>query len=157
MEDYLKTQTLNTFVNYWYEDPKLVDPANGDYRLQDSSPCIDAGVTEGAPSVDYTGAERVYAPDLGAYENSNTNIWVIGNAVSYYTAIGELNGSLAEQLANDANQALHQYEKGDLGKSAKHIEDLVKHLNNNSLAELVSKNAKADLNNRATILIKLLK
>ena len=59
-------------------DPQFVDPANGDFRLLASSPCIDAGTTTG-PSTDILGKTRpVDVPgvgrdgagafDMGAYE-----------------------------------------------------------------------------------------
>lgn len=46
-------------------DPQFIDSGRGDYRLRDSSPCINAGVPLG-------GINRLStlgtAPDLGAYE-----------------------------------------------------------------------------------------
>jgi hypothetical protein len=66
-------------------DPKFVDPANGDFHLQSTSPCIDAGLTTSTtstttPKADIVGVQRglkaVGAPargdgsgmDIGAYE-----------------------------------------------------------------------------------------
>jgi hypothetical protein len=66
-------------------DPKFVDPANGDFHLQSTSPCIDAGLTTSTtstttPKADISGVQRglkaVGAPargdgsgmDIGAYE-----------------------------------------------------------------------------------------
>lgn len=55
-------------------DPRFVDAANGDYRLLDHSPCIDAAsasyVTDGA--TDLLGNPRVVgaAPDMGCYEGA---------------------------------------------------------------------------------------
>jgi hypothetical protein len=59
-------------------DPLFIDPANGDFRLQPNSPCIDAGTVvetqtdlEGNPRpVDVVGrgAEGAGAFDMGAYE-----------------------------------------------------------------------------------------
>ncbi|MCE9615588.1 MAG: right-handed parallel beta-helix repeat-containing protein [Lentisphaerae bacterium] len=47
------------------EDPRLREPAQGDYRLSDGSPCIDAGtLVAGINETRMRGA----APDLGAYE-----------------------------------------------------------------------------------------
>lgn len=60
-------------------DPRFVNPAGGDYRLQADSPCLDAGrVTDGLPQ-DFSGAPRPRKAldpwrgdggcfDLGAYE-----------------------------------------------------------------------------------------
>lgn len=49
-------------------DPRFTDAASGDYHLQADSPCIDAGTSTGAPSVDIEGTPRDTAPDIGAYE-----------------------------------------------------------------------------------------
>jgi len=48
-------------------DPLMTDPANGDFTLQATSPCIDAGV-DVSLTEDYVGAGLVGAPDIGAYE-----------------------------------------------------------------------------------------
>jgi hypothetical protein len=47
-------------------DPQMVHPANGDFHLQASSPCIDAGVNVGLIQ-DYAGSSIVGLPD-SAYE-----------------------------------------------------------------------------------------
>ena len=58
---------------YWLEgnidtDPLFSDPDNGDYTLQELSPCIDAGTADldgdGEDDIEYVGA----APDMGAFE-----------------------------------------------------------------------------------------
>jgi len=58
---------------YWLEgnidtDPLFTDPENGDYTLQEGSPCIDAGTADldgdGEDDIEYVGA----APDMGAFE-----------------------------------------------------------------------------------------
>ena len=54
------------------EDPRFVDPDNGDFRLKDDSPCIGAGLTEDAPETDILGIIRGVPPDMGAYENALT-------------------------------------------------------------------------------------
>jgi hypothetical protein len=62
-------------------DPMFVDTANGDYRLQVGSPCIDAGIQDTliiynngqdtliVPPMNYVGS----APDMGAYEFDPTS------------------------------------------------------------------------------------
>jgi len=51
-------------------DPQFTNPAAGDYHLNDYSPCIGAGTSEGAPAEDIEGKKRGTPPDMGAYENS---------------------------------------------------------------------------------------
>ena len=56
-------------------DPLFTDPENGDYSLQDGSPCIDAGTADidgdGVDDItDYAGS----APDMGAYEFGEPSI-----------------------------------------------------------------------------------
>jgi parallel beta-helix repeat protein/predicted outer membrane repeat protein len=50
--------------------PLFVDAENGDYHLTASSPCIDAGTSEGAPNTDIDGVSRPQGAgyDIGAYE-----------------------------------------------------------------------------------------
>jgi len=57
-----------TSVDNINDDPKLRNPASGDYRLQGNSPAIDAGVETG-DIFDYRGYYRVGAPDIGAFES----------------------------------------------------------------------------------------
>jgi hypothetical protein len=52
-------------------DPKLKNfqlDGKGDYRLQPTSPCINAGTTQGAPTTDIDGVVRTGNPDIGPYE-----------------------------------------------------------------------------------------
>ncbi len=57
-----------TSVDNINEDPKLRNPASGDYRLQGNSPAIDAGADIGEV-FDYRGFYRVGLPDIGAFES----------------------------------------------------------------------------------------
>ena len=56
-------------------DPLFVDAKNGDYHLQDNSPCISSGImTDDVPVTDIDGNPRSNPsgsrPDMGCYENS---------------------------------------------------------------------------------------
>jgi len=60
-------------------DPRFVRPAwgePGDYHLQNGSPAIDSGNTEGAPSVDLENHPRDTQPDIGAYEFQLFVFWI---------------------------------------------------------------------------------
>ncbi len=63
------------FVREGTFDFGLLDPVfdPGDYRLQPDSPCVNAGVREGAPAIDLGGNRRVcgFGVDIGAYELCN--------------------------------------------------------------------------------------
>ena len=54
-----------------YGDPQFTDPANNDFRLQQSSPCIDAGSNDYVTTAtDLDGNQRIVngTVDMGAYE-----------------------------------------------------------------------------------------
>ena len=69
-------------------DPLLVDPENvecasRDYSLDESSPCIDAADSSGAPTVDIEGLARGASPDIGAHEYPSPAQPPTVDAVSY--------------------------------------------------------------------------
>ncbi len=57
-------------VNVVQADPQFLDQPNNDYHLTASSPCIDAGTSTGAPTIDYDGNQRPVngIVDIGPYE-----------------------------------------------------------------------------------------
>jgi hypothetical protein len=52
------------------DNPRFVDDVNWNFRLQDSSPLIDAGTTDTFTpvSTDLDGKPRTGKPDIGCYE-----------------------------------------------------------------------------------------
>ena len=56
--------------NIYTFNPEFVDLPNNDYHLTSTSPCIDAGTSEGAPLTDFDGNTRPVGNgwDIGAYE-----------------------------------------------------------------------------------------
>lgn len=72
MDEYLADQQLNTYENNIEADPVFKDASGGDFTLMKSSPCIDGGVADQAPTTDFRGKERKDGvPDIGAYEHDN--------------------------------------------------------------------------------------
>ena len=49
-------------------DPLMIDPANGNFKLNPHSPCVNAG-TDVSLTEDYEGLKIRHAPDIGAHEN----------------------------------------------------------------------------------------
>lgn len=60
-------------------NPLFIDLTNGIYYLNDRSPCIGVGKSEGAPKEDIVGRERGTPPDIGAYENPLNNPLKVGD------------------------------------------------------------------------------
>ena len=92
--------TNNNGIVYWlegniYTDPLFVNPDDGDFHLQDTSPCIGAGIDEieingtwyYAPLFDIEGNPRPdpsgSMPDMGAYENplGEPQVGIIENCI----------------------------------------------------------------------------
>ena len=53
-------------------DPLFID-FDLDFRLQDLSPCVNNGISAGAPAFDLIGNPRLGNVDMGAYENQNVS------------------------------------------------------------------------------------
>ncbi|MEO5558318.1 MAG: choice-of-anchor Q domain-containing protein [Dokdonella sp.] len=74
----LDTPALQAIQNQINADPKWVNPAAGNYRLQNASPAINSGTlftSVGEPATDIEGNARLNgsAPDRGAYESPVTD------------------------------------------------------------------------------------
>ena len=71
-----KTAMTPFEANSLWEDPLMTDPATGDFTLQATSPCINAGVDVGL-TTDYLGNPIVGLPDIGAYEDQGGAITAV--------------------------------------------------------------------------------
>jgi hypothetical protein len=74
-------------------DPRFVNVSGNNYRLQGTSPCIDAGANgSGLPATDLDAAPRILgsAPDMGAYEtwSPSYGVWFVDKAVGSDANIG---------------------------------------------------------------------
>ncbi|MBB3838369.1 hypothetical protein FHS57_002374 [Runella defluvii] len=86
-------------------DPRFVNAAGGDFRLQQYSPAIDAGIDTDAPTTDLTGNVRPFnatginKADMGAYEYQSTYDF----CATYDNTTGEvlnISTSVPNRLAN---------------------------------------------------------
>lgn len=55
-------------TNYLQADPKFVDKVNNNFHLQPTSPCINTGNNQNAPTKDFDGNNRDIQVDIGAFE-----------------------------------------------------------------------------------------
>ncbi len=104
-------------------DPLFIDPSDNDFRLQEGSPLINAGVAAGAPTLDLDGNARVGVPDIGCYEfqmvsdtddiaiDQSTKLLVLPNPARTDAAVildSEVQGVIAIELVNVQGQLLQQ-------------------------------------------------
>ncbi len=82
-----------------------------------------------------------------------TSLPSLEELLTQYIASGDVSGPLVPQLSNILAQVKHQIDKGDQAKAAKHMEKLLKHLNNPAMSGNVSEAAKAVLTADANALI----
>lgn len=80
-------------------------------------------------------------------------ISTIRDTLEYYRESGDLKHPLYKQLSNRLNQAEHQEEKGRNKQAIKHMQNFLKHLNNNAMEKFVSDEAKIVLNYKVKSLI----
>lgn len=85
-----------------------------------------------------------------------TSMASLRNLLDKFYKNGELGGPLTSQLTNNLDQAQQKLEKGRPEQAAQHMEDFIKHLNNEALSSNASADAKRVLNADAEALIELL-
>ena len=85
------------------EDPLFVDAAGGNYRLQEGSPCIDAGTGIDAPTNDLAGVARPQGAgiDVGAYETEAESAVAPAVAVVQAADVAATSATLAGDLTSD--------------------------------------------------------
>jgi len=76
------------------ENPLFNNPENGDYTLQEDSPCIDAGTV--IEDMDYCGS----APDMGAYEYITEDCVECGAELADVNGDGQINILDLVQISN---------------------------------------------------------
>ncbi|MBR0596697.1 glycoside hydrolase family 38 C-terminal domain-containing protein [Sinanaerobacter chloroacetimidivorans] len=81
----------------------------------------------------------------------------ISNLLKYYENSGDLTYPLVPQLTNSLDQAVHQMEIGMPDNAMKHMEDFLKHLNNEAMKPYASKAARSALDSDANALIDMWK
>ncbi|MDQ0920347.1 carbohydrate-binding protein [Paenibacillus sp. V4I5] len=82
-----------------------------------------------------------------------TSVYAMEHLITRFTDSGELSGAVIPQLTNALKQVQHQLEIGKQDNAIKHMQDFIKHLNNEALRNNVKDSAKAILNTDAQSLI----
>lgn len=83
-----------------------------------------------------------------------TSIISMNTLMDRYIAGGTLTGPMIDQLNNNLDQAQHKIDIGRLDQAAKHMEDYIKHLYNEALADNVTNEVKEILKADAMVLVK---
>ncbi len=93
--EYEETPPTSPGVKNIKADPLFVDATGGDYHLQNTSPCIDAGTKINAPTKDFEGETRPFngTADIGADEFVGTS----SNTCSCEGATGCISGRVTKK------------------------------------------------------------
>ncbi|MFK7693543.1 cadherin-like beta sandwich domain-containing protein [Paenibacillus sp. HJGM_3] len=98
--------------------------------------------------------EQVYVVNVTRQEDeSSETIDSLIQLLSRYAAENEVRGPLVYQLREAADQAKHHYDIGNSKQGIRHLENLLKYLNNNSMQGNVSSAAKAAIQAYVSALI----
>lgn len=148
------------------EDMRITDSQPVTLTLQTEDNL--SGVAEQTVSVDgnpyIPGTELNWAGSLGTHtvrivvkdhagNETQTEIGIqvyadlasMGQLLQRYTEFGQLSGPLQQQLTNNYDQALDQFNKGHLKQAIKHMEDFLKHINQDPMQDHITAEAKAVL------------
>ncbi|WP_164821246.1 Ig-like domain-containing protein [Paenibacillus koleovorans] len=141
---------FKTGVGYTYKEKRMVVSFPGglepgtDYYVE-VQPNVLRHVRPNPTSVPYSYVNTVPVGVTFETEAVPVTLLGLGGLVQGYIASGELSGPLVPQVTNGLAQAQHQYDKGSPDKAAKHLNDLLKHLNKSNMQQHVSAAAKAAL------------
>ncbi len=111
LQFWIVTNTVNT-LTVWGDAQAVASAGQSlrvyDYRLQGTSPCINAGSIQGAPALDLDGALRPVdgIMDMGAYEFGGSALFPDGMAFVKADATGANNGTSWSDAFTDLQDAL---------------------------------------------------
>lgn len=108
-----------------------------------------------ATSKDVENALEILLSAYSSLEKKPVTIETMQDLLQSYIESGDLKGPLVNQLYNRVDQASHQLDKGQMNQSIKKMHDFIKHINNESMQEHFSKEAKENLVSHAEELIKV--
>ncbi|TLS52448.1 hypothetical protein FE782_10810 [Paenibacillus antri] len=144
--------TLSVYGITSLETPADVTFSEIEYKTVD--PMVVDVAPDGTVTGRAAGTAAVWAEAVSQgvkYTTSPIEIQVVVSAesirawIDIYEGDGQLKHALAQQLRANLEQALHHKEMGNMEQSYKHLDDLVKHLNNPEKNSAVEEVAKATL------------